>query len=305
MSTKKTNNGRLLDSPSAGSVERHHGPFSRRNLVATLTKGYLPLLIAVLVMGLPLLWMVVSSFKPLSEVIALPIQWIPHKLQLHNYVEASHQVPFARDFLNSVIVTFFGAGIKVVLAMMTAYALVFVRFPFKRIIFLLILATLMVPPQVAIVPNYVLISGWGGNNTYWGIILPGLGSGFGTFLLRQNFLTIPRSILEAAALDGAGHWRRLWRVVTPVTAPAIATVSLVSIVYEWNNYIWPLVIVDDPHMMTLPVGLTLLQNIESKADSYGLLMAGSTLVIIPVLIVFAMLQRYIVSGLTQGAVAGE
>lgn len=284
---------------------RQHGPFSKQNIVATLTKGYLPLLIAVLVMGLPLLWMLLSSFKPLSDVIAQPIQWIPHTLELDNYSEAADKVPFPRNFLNSVIVTFFGAGIKVVLAMMTAYAIVFVQFPLKRTIFLLILATMMVPPQVAIVPNYTLIAGWGGENTYWGIILPGLGSGFGTFLLRQNFLSLPKSILEAAALDGAGHWRRMWRVVTPVTAPAIATVALVSIVYEWNDYIWPLIITDDPHMMTLPVGLTLLQNIESKADAYGLLMAGSTIVIVPVLIIFALLQRYIVSGLTQGAVAGE
>lgn len=293
------------DQTRSTTPSRRHGPFSKQNIVATLTKGYLPLLIAVLVMGLPLLWMLLSSFKPLSDVIAQPIQWIPHTLELDNYSEAADKVPFPRNFLNSVIVTFFGAGIKVVLAMMTAYAIVFVQFPLKRTIFLLILATMMVPPQVAIVPNYTLIAGWGGENTYWGIILPGLGSGFGTFLLRQNFLSLPKSILEAAALDGAGHWRRMWRVVTPVTAPAIATVALVSIVYEWNDYIWPLIITDDPNMMTLPVGLTLLQNIESKADAYGLLMAGSTIVIVPVLIIFALLQRYIVSGLTQGAVAGE
>lgn len=293
------------DRTGSTATRRRHGPFSKQNIVATITKGYLPLLIAVLVMGLPLLWMLISSFKPLSDVIAQPIQWIPHTLQLDNYSEAADKVPFPRNFLNSVIVTFFGAGIKVVLAMMTAYAIVFVQFPFKRTIFLLILATMMVPPQVAIVPNYTLIAGWGGENTYWGIILPGLGSGFGTFLLRQNFLSLPRSILEAASLDGAGHWRRMWRIVTPVSAPAIATVSLVSIVYEWNDYIWPLIITDEAHMMTLPVGLTLLQNIESKADAYGLLMAGSTIVIVPVLIIFALLQRYIVSGLTQGAVAGE
>lgn len=105
-------------------------------------------------------------------------------------------------------------------------------------------------------------------------------------------------------MDGAGHWRRIWRVVVPITAPAIATVALVTIVTEWNDYIWPLVIIDNPHMMTLPVGLTLLQNTDSKAAGYGLLMAGSVLVIIPVVIVFAALQRHIVSGLTQGAVTG-
>jgi sn-glycerol 3-phosphate transport system permease protein len=211
-------------------------------------------------------------------------------------------VPFGRLFLNSVLVTVIGAGVKVLLAVLTAYALVFVRFPFKRVIFALVLATLMVPPQVAVLPNYVLISGWGGADTYWGIILPGLATGFGTFLLRQQFLTLPSSILEAAEIDGASHWRRLTRIVVPISAPAIATVALVNIVFEWNEYLWPLVIVSDPHMMTLPVGLTLLRNSENGADSYGILMAGTVMVLVPVLVIFAAFQRYIVSGLTQGAV---
>ncbi|HEV7870477.1 MAG TPA: carbohydrate ABC transporter permease, partial [Modestobacter sp.] len=187
-------------------------------------------------------------------------------------------------------------------AVLTAYALVFVRFPGKKIIFALVLATLMVPPQVSLLPNYVLINDLGGADTYWGIILPGLATGFGTFLLRQQFLTLPASIMEAAELDGASHWKRLTRIVVPISTPAIATVALVNIVFEWNEYLWPLVIVSDPNMMTLPVGLTLLQNSESGADGYGLVMAGTVLVIVPVLVVFAAFQRYIVSGLTQGAV---
>jgi sn-glycerol 3-phosphate transport system permease protein len=195
-----------------------------------------------------------------------------------------------------------GAGIKVLLAVSTAYALVFVRFPAKKLIFATILVTLMVPPQVSLLPNYILISGMGGTDTYWGIILPGLGTGFGTFLLRQHFMTLPNSILEAAEIDGAGHWRRLTRIVVPISAPSIVTVALVSIVFEWNDYLWPLVIVSEPSMMTLPVGLTLLSNSESSVAKYGVLMAGSVAVIVPVLIVFAALQRYVIAGLTQGAV---
>jgi sn-glycerol 3-phosphate transport system permease protein len=189
-----------------------------------------------------------------------------------------------------------------VLAVLTAYALVFVRFPGKNVIFALVLATLMVPPQVSLLPNYVLITDLGGADTYWGIILPGLATGFGTFLLRQQFLSLPASIMEAAEIDGAGHWKRLTRIVVPISTPAIATVALVNIVFEWNEYLWPLVIVSDPNMMTLPVGLTLLQNSETGADGYGLVMAGTVLVIVPVLVVFTAFQRYIVSGLTQGAV---
>jgi sn-glycerol 3-phosphate transport system permease protein len=284
------------------SAPRRGGPLSRGNLAATILTGYVPIVLATLVIVLPLLWMVLSSFKTPHELLTQKLDVWPHSWALSNYGTAARRVPFGRLFLNSAIVTVIGAGIKVVLAVTTAYALVFVRFPGKRIIFGLILATLMVPPQVSVLPNYVLISGWGGANTYWGIILPGLATGFGTFLLRQQFLVLPRSVLEAAELDGAGHWRRLLQVVVPISKPAIATVALVDIVFEWNDYLWPLVITTDPHMMTLPVGLTLLSNSESSAASYGILMAGTVMVIVPVLVVFAAFQRYIVAGLTQGAV---
>jgi sn-glycerol 3-phosphate transport system permease protein len=256
------------------------------------------------VVFLPLAWMALSSFKTPGEIVTTDLKVLPEQLYTHNYIEATTTVPFGRFFLNSAIVTFVGSAIKVALAILTAYALVFVRFPFKNAIFILILVALMVPPQVAILPNYVLIAGMGGKNTLWGIILPGLGTAFGTFLLRQHFMTLPSSLLEAAELDGAGHWRRLWRIVAPVSLPSIATVALVTIVNEWNDYIWPLIITDRPETMTLPVGLTLLQNSEGNTGSgWGILMAGAVLVILPVLVVFAMLQRYIVAGLTQGSVS--
>ncbi|MEV6925042.1 carbohydrate ABC transporter permease [Dactylosporangium sp. NPDC051485] len=279
-------------------------PLSRRNLVATLATGYLPIVLSILVVILPLAYLVLSSFKTPADVVTQKLVILPDPWHPQNYSTAAGVVPFGRLFLNSAIVTVIGAGLKVLLAVVTAYALVFVRFPGKRFVFWAVLATLMVPPQVSVVPNFTFISSLGGQDTYWGIILPGLGSGFGTFLLRQAFLTLPADVLEAAETDGAGHWRRLWRMVVPMAAPSIATVALVNIVFEWNDYLWPLVIVSDPHMMTLPVGLTLLQNSESAAASYGIVMAGTVMVLLPVLVVFAALQRYIVTGLTQGAVKG-
>ncbi|MDR6620942.1 carbohydrate ABC transporter permease [Sinomonas atrocyanea] len=288
---------------TAGQPERPR-PFSSQNLIRTIAGGYVPLVIATLIVALPLLWMVVSSFKSPGEIVTTDLKVLPQSINLDNYNTAMTTVPFARFFLNSTIVTAVGAVVKVTLAIMTAYALVFVRFPFKNIVFILILVALMVPSQVSILPNYVLIASIGGKNTLWGIILPGLGTAFGTFLLRQHFMTLPASILEAAEIDGAGHWKRLWSIVVPVSVPSIATVALVTIVSEWNDYIWPLIITDKPEVMTLPVGLTLLQNSESGTGSWGILMAGAVLVIVPVLIVFAMLQRYIVAGLTQGSVTG-
>ena len=275
-----------------------------RHGAASLLGGYVPLAGATLVVVLPLVWMILSSFKSSGEIVSLPIQWLPTSLAPDNYVEAGRTAPFGRFFVNSVIVTAVGASLKVALALLTAYGLVFIRFPGKKIIFAGILVALMVPAHMSLVPNYTLIAGWGGRNTLWGIVLPGLGTAFGTFLLRQHFLSLPRSIVEAAEIDGAGHWRRLVSIVGPVSAPTIATVALISIVGEWNEYLWPLIIVDTPELMTLPVGLTLLQNIEPGATAWGVLMAGTAFVLVPVLLVFAALQRYIVAGLTQGAVTG-
>ena len=283
---------------------RRDRPLSWRNIGKTILGGYVPLIAATLVVFLPLAWMILSSLKTPGEIVTTELKVLPQTPTFQNYVDAATSVPFARFFLNSVIVTTVASVVKCTLAIITAYALVFVRFPFKRAIFLLILVALMVPPQVSVLPNYVLIAGLGGLNTYWGIILPGLGTAFGTFLLRQHFLTLPVSILESAEIDGANHWRRLWRIVFPISVPTIATVALVTIVTEWNDYIWPLIVVDRPEKMTLPVGLTLLANSDSGSQAWGILMAGAVIVIIPILVIFAALQRYIVAGLTQGSVTG-
>ncbi len=275
---------------------------NRQNIVATLFAGYVPMILALLIVALPLLWMILASFKPVAEIVTVDPSLWPRNPTLENYAAVADRVPLARVFLNSVIVTFVGATIKVFLAITTAYALVFIDIPFRNAIFMGILVALMVPPEAAMLPNFLSISAIGGRDTLWGIILPGLGTAFGTFMLRQQFKTLPAELLEAAELDGAGHWRRLWRIVAPVSTPTIATVALVIIVNEWNNFLWPLVIIDSPDKMTLPVGLNLLRSIETQTGSYGVLMAGAVIVIAPVLLIFAALQRYIVAGLTQGAV---
>lgn len=287
---------------SAIHVSEWRQAFSRRNLAATVAGGYLPILIAMAIIVLPLLWMAVASFKPAGEIITMQPTFLPQEPTLDNYRHVADTVPLLTVLGKSLIVTIVGSVIKVVLAVTTAYALVFIDFRFTNAVFLAILVALMVPPEAALLPNYMTISALGGRNTLWGIILPGLGTAFGTFLLRQQFKTLPKDLLEAAALDGAGHAKRLWRIVAPVSAPTIATVALVTIVGEWNSFMWPLIITDSVHMMTLPVGLNLLQSIEGQTGSYGYLMAGAVLVIVPVLVVFAALQRFIVSGLTQGAV---
>ncbi|WP_104181555.1 carbohydrate ABC transporter permease [Arthrobacter sp. B0490] len=278
-------------------------PGTVRRRTPTPWGSYLTLLLAVGVMVLPLVWMVLAGFKERDEIYTSPIQWLPATVDGSNYASAMSAVPFGDFFLNSAITTVIGAGVKMMLGLTTAYALVFLEFPLKKLIFGVVIFALLVPQQIVIIPNYTLVAELGWINTYQGIIVPGLASAFGTFLFRQHFLTLPASILEAAALDGAGHWTRLWRFIVPISAPTIAAVALVSIVAEWNEYLWPLLVVDRADMMTLPVGLTLLQNNDGIAD-WGVLMAATVLVTAPVLLAFFALQKRIVSGLTAGAVTG-
>ena len=285
-----------VPSPRAGGRAVPGSP-KRRPDVA----GYVGLVVAGVVMVVPLLWMLLASFKQRDEIYTIPVQWLPDGAHLANYTEAIQTVPFLQFLLNSLITTALGAGVKVLLGLMCAYALVFVEFPGKRFVFVVVLAALMVPQQVTLIPNYTLIAQLGWLNTYQGIVVPGLASAFGTFLFRQHFRTLPLAVLEAATLDGAGHWRRLWQFVVPLSAPTVSAVALVSVVTEWNDYLWPLLVVDHADMMTLPVGLTLLQNNDGLTN-WGVLMAGTVLVIVPILLVFLFFQRRLVAGLAAGAV---
>jgi len=254
-------------------------------------------------MALPLVWMVLASFKRPDELYSIPLQWLPQDLDLANYVQTTQSIPVGQLFLNSVGLTVVGSTLKLLLGLCCAYALVFLDFPFKRAVFVLVLFTLLIPQQITIIPNYTLVAQLGWLNTYQGILVPGLASAFGTFLFRQHFLSLPISILEAAELAGAGHWRKLWRFVVPLSYPTIAAVALVSVVAEWNDYLWPFLVTDDAEKMTLPVGLTLLQSVDGM-NNWGVLMAATVLVTLPILIVFLFLQRRLVAGLTAGAVTG-
>ena len=265
--------------------------------------GYVTMVFATVVLGLPLVWLLLASLKTPEELYQVPLQWLPGSPSLDNYAQAAGAIPLGRLLANSIGLTVVGAGLKVALGLACAYALVFLDFPFKKVVFGLVIATLMIPPQITIIPNYTLVASLGWLNTYQGILVPGLASAFGTFLFRQHFLTLPASILEAAELDGAGHWRKLWKFVVPMSTPTLAAVALVSVVTEWNDYLWPFLVVDHADKMTLPVGLTLLQNTDGMSN-WGVLLAATVVVTLPILLVFLVLQRRLVAGLTAGAVTG-
>ncbi|WP_416208450.1 carbohydrate ABC transporter permease [Chloroflexus sp.] len=290
-----------LEHPFPSTVTR------RRSLPLSLLMwriaGYLALIGAVLVIGLPVYWTVMAAFKETREIYSLPVTWWPANPTLNNFPAAWQAAPFGRYYLNSFITTFFGAALEVTLALFSAYALAYLRFPRKDLVFLLLLAALMIPVEITIVPNYLTIARLGWINTYQGIIIPGAAIAYGTFLLRQAFLAVPREILEAARVDGAGHLRILFSVVAPITQPAIVTMALLSVVSKWNEFLWPLIVTNTTDMRTLPIGVFWLRNSEGLAN-WGVVMAGSLFLIVPVLIAFLIAQRAIVEGMTAGAVKG-
>lgn len=252
---------------------------------------------------LPLIWMVLASLKTRQEIYTLPVSWLPEALRWSNYEAAWTAVPFERFYINTIVTTAAGSGLELLNGIFTAYALVFLRFPRKDLVFLFVIAALMVPLQVTFIPNYVLVADWGWVNTYQGIIIPGAAVAFGTFLLRQHFRTLPREVIEAARMDGAGHFRLLWQIVLPMSRPTLVAFALISIVSKWNEYLWPLLVTNTQDMRTLPVGLTALQDSEGSTE-WGIVMAGTVFVVLPVLLLFLWAQRHIVEGLTAGSVKG-
>ncbi len=274
-----------------------------RGRVFRLVPAYAAVFAAVVLVCAPLGWMVAASFKTRSDLYTLPVAIFPETFRWANYQDAWTSVPFGQFFINSLITTAAGSSLELVNGVMTAYALVFLRFPKKKFIFLFVLAALMVPGQVTLIPNYVLVADLGWVNTYQGIIIPGAAVAFGTFLLRQHFLTLPKEVIEAARIDGVGHVAMLWHIVLPMSRPTLVTFALISVVAKWNEYLWPLLVTNTENMRTLPVGLTQLQNSEGSTE-WGIVMAGAVLVIAPVLVLFFWAQRHIVEGLTAGSVKG-
>jgi sn-glycerol 3-phosphate transport system permease protein len=272
--------------------------------------GYLAMILLVVVIGAPVFWMVTGALKTTQQIYTFPPEWIPLHPHWVNFENAWHAAPFGRFYINSAIITIVGTTLELTTAPLTAYALAFLRFPKKNLVFILLLAALMIPSQVTILPNYIFLgrtlSDWIGMswiNTYQGIILPGASVAFGTFMLRQSFMGMPREVLDAAKVDGCGHLRVLWDIVIPMSRPVLVTFGLISLVANWNDYLWPLIITNDNKVRPLTVGISYLFDSEGNTD-WGVVMAATVFVIMPLLIVFVWAQRYIIEGITAGATKG-
>jgi sn-glycerol 3-phosphate transport system permease protein len=288
---------------------REQGWFSARSQAKVARFfGYLALILLVLAVGAPIYWMLTATVKTNAQIYSFPPKWLPTDPHWGNYKDAWNAAPFDRFYIVSIVTTFFGTSLELINSTLTAYALAFLRFPLKNLVFIIILATLMVPTQLTIIPNYLTISdvpiihaNW--INTYQGIIIPGASVAFGTFLLRQGFLGLPREVLDAARVDGAGHLRTLWDVAIPMAKPIIVTFALISMVAKWNDYLWPLIVTNEERMRPLAVGVSYLNDPEGNTE-WGMVMAAAFFVIAPLMIIYLFAQRYIIEGIAAGATKG-
>lgn len=264
---------------------------------------YLCLLAGVLAVILPFVYMVSSSLESEIQIGSLTPQFWPNPFEWSNYQQVWQQLPIVRYFLNSLIVAAVITAGQVLTSSMAAYAFARLRFRGRSTLFALYLATLIIPSQVTLIPNYVLIRLLHWHNTYIGLIIPFVVSVFSTFLLRQFFMTIPTDLEDAARIDGATHFQIYSRIILPLAKPALATVVIFTFLASWNNFLWPLVVIDSPDLTTVPLSITAFQG--QFATAWGPLMAAATLSLAPVLIVYILAQRYFVEGIALTGQGGR
>lgn len=250
----------------------------------------------------PFFWMLSSSLKPNLEAVRFPPTLLPHEWDWQNYVRAWRAAPFARYFLNSLVMSAGVAASVTVTSALAAYAFAFLEFPGRRALFIAFVATLLIPPEITLIPNFVVITALHWYNTFLGLILPLGASVLSVFLLRQVFLGIPRDLNDAARVDGCSPARFLWRIVMPLSAPGLAVVALLAFLRSWNDLLWPLVATSTESMRTVQVGLLAFsQNVSTE---YNLLMAATTMVVLPTVGAFLLAQRHIIEGISTSGLRG-
>ncbi|SDF27425.1 carbohydrate ABC transporter membrane protein 2, CUT1 family [Fontibacillus panacisegetis] len=248
----------------------------------------------------PLAWMLSTSFKPGSEVFRFPPKWIPDSLELVNYKKVFSMIPFERYYLNSILSALLITFITVLLCMMAGYAFAKMKFPGRNILFMFFLITLMIPFQATMIPLFRMVSSFGWIDTFQGLIIPQISTAFGIFLVRQFMLSMPDAILEAAQIDGCSEMRKFWHIVVPMNGSVMATLAIFTFNTAWNNLLWPLLVTNSEKMRTLPVGMALFKS--SRDIDWTAIMAGSVMSLIPMIILFLLMQKQFIRGITAGAV---
>lgn len=270
---------------------------------ALLTGLQYALLIAVaLIMLVPFAWMVSTSLK--TEEYILRTDFIPNPASFDSYIRLFEIMPMGRMIFNSFFITVTATVGQILIAAMAGYAFARMKWRGRNVVFALYLATMMIPYQVVVIPQFVLVSKLGWVNTYQALILPSLFSAFATFLLRQAFLSIPAELEEAAIMDGANHLVIFWRIMLPLSKPVLATLTVFAFMSIWNAYLWPLFVARKEEFMTLPLGLATLQGSNQSLTEWNLVMAGAVITVLPILVIYLFAQKWFVQGAVISGIKG-
>jgi multiple sugar transport system permease protein len=250
---------------------------------------------------LPYIWMVSSSFKPQSELFTATVQLVPSRPTLDNYAVALNREPIGRFLFNSTVVALGETLGVLVTSVLAGYSFGRLKFWGRDVLFLMVLGTMMIPSQVTLIPSFIIMKWLGWLNTYQGLIVPRIVTGFGVFLMRQFFLSIPREIEDAARIDGCSRFGVLWRVLLPLVTPALATLAIFTFNNSWNEFFWPLVVASTGEMRTIQVAIS---SFRGEDTNWGVIMAAVTLAALPVMVVYLLLQRYFVKGIVMSGLKG-
>ncbi|GAK02693.1 N-acetyl-D-glucosamine ABC transport system, permease protein [Geomicrobium sp. JCM 19037] len=261
---------------------------------------HLILIVGAVIMVVPFFWMISTSLKTYVESVQIPPTILPSDPQFSNYLAVFESADFFLYYINTFLMTAGRTLAQLLLCSMAAYAFARLVFPFKNTIFILILSVLMVPMQVILIPNYALLTEFGWVDTFYALIVPGMFSAFGVFLLRQFFMGIPKELDEAALIDGCSHWGIYWRIILPNAKPALVALAIFTILNSWNDFLWPLVMTNSESMRVLSVGIASFQG--QYSTDFPLLMAAAFLSTIPMLIMFIFLQKHLIAGISLGGV---
>ncbi len=261
---------------------------------------YSVLLIGVIVTIAPFLWMISASLMPVGQANQFPPKFWPEKVTFEHYQTLFSRLNVIRYFLNSIVISLSITGISLIFNSMAGFAFAKYRFAGKQKLFKLLLSAMVIPAQVTMLPLFLMLNRMGFINTYWGVIIPGMASIYGIFLIRQYIISIPDSLIESARIDGAHDFYIYWKIILPVAKPILVTLALFTFMGAWNDFLWPLIVLTKDSMYTLPVVLANLMG-EHVQDT-EMMMAGSVITILPIIIVFLAMQKYYMRGIMLGSV---
>ncbi len=264
--------------------------------------AHLVLILGGIVMLFPFLWQVLMSLSANVEIQAVPPKFIPDSPQWGNYVQVFEKLPFLSQFWTSVLITVVRTGAQLVLCSMAGYAFARMQFRGRGLLFGLILAILMIPGQAYLITQYQIIKSLSLLETPWGVILPGMFSAFGTFLMRQAFMSLPRELEEAAHLDGCNVWQVFWKVILPLVKPSLFAVAITTVLWSWNDLLWPLIVTTREESMPLSVGIATLAG--QYTTDWALIMAASVMAMAPIFVLFFTMQRRVIEGLATSGLKG-